>query len=80
MASVVAFGKRSGERCHSFPMPRVRNVQEITDEVQEHPPAGGRHKTAAELSALVELADFDPQRPGDAVQPAGGHAVRTAPD
>jgi hypothetical protein len=49
MASVVAFGKRSGERCNSFPMPRVGNVQDITDEVQEHPLAGGRHNTAAEL-------------------------------
>src|SRR5919106_1911621 len=75
MASVVAFGKRSGERCNSLPMPRVRDVQEITDEVQEHPLAGGRHKTAAELWALVEIADFDSQRSSDAVQPAGGHAV-----
>jgi hypothetical protein len=49
MASVVAFGKRSSERCNSFPMPRVRNVQEITGEVQEHPLVGGRHNTAADL-------------------------------
>jgi hypothetical protein len=49
MASVVAFGKRSGKRCNSFPMPRVRNVQEITGEFQEHPLAGGRHQTATDL-------------------------------
>jgi hypothetical protein len=49
MASIVALGKRSGERCNSVPMPWVRNVQEITGEVQEHPLAGGRYKTATDL-------------------------------
>jgi hypothetical protein len=49
LASVVALDKRSGERCHGFPMPWVRNVQKITGEIQEHPPTGGRHKTAADL-------------------------------
>ena len=72
MASVVAFGKRSGKRCNSFPLPRVRNIKEITDEVQEHPLAGGRHKAAADLSALIEIADFDSQRSGNAVPLAGG--------
>jgi hypothetical protein len=75
MVSVVAFGKRSGERCNSFPMPWVRNVQETTGEVQDHPLAGGRHKTAADLQSFVEIADFDSQRLREAVQPAGGHTV-----
>jgi hypothetical protein len=49
MASVVAFGKRSGERCNGFPMLRVRNVKEIAGEVEEQPLAGRRHKTPADL-------------------------------
>jgi hypothetical protein len=44
---VLALGKRSGERCNSFPMAWVRNVQETTGEVQEHTLAGRRHKTPA---------------------------------
>jgi hypothetical protein len=46
---VLALGKRSGERCNCFPAAWIRNVQEITGEVQEHPPAGGRHKAPAGL-------------------------------
>jgi hypothetical protein len=46
---VLALGQPSGERCNSFPMAWVRNVQEITGEVQEHTLARRRHKTPASL-------------------------------
>ena len=49
LASVVALCKRSDKCCHSFPMPWVRNVQEITGEVQEHPLAGGQRQAATDL-------------------------------
>jgi hypothetical protein len=48
LASVVGLGKRSGERRHGFSMPWVRNVQEITGEIQKHPATGRRHKTVAD--------------------------------
>jgi hypothetical protein len=57
MASVVVLGKRSGERCNSFPMPRIRNLQEITGELQEHPLADA-------LLALVRLLIGDPDQVG----------------
>ena len=46
---IAALGERSGERCHSFPMPWVRNVQEIAGEIQHHALAGRRRKAATGL-------------------------------
>lgn len=49
MTAVIALGKRSGERCNGVPMPWIRNAQEIAREIEEHPLAGGRRETAADL-------------------------------
>ena len=73
---VLVLSKRSGKCYDRCLMPWVAYVHKVAHKLQQHALAAGHAALPSFWESFVEIADLDPKRSGDKVEPAGRDPVQ----